>query len=395
MVVIACISSRNPLATPLNSFLTIKRDSHAISSSSSPGPAGSATSSVPTVILTRCMCLVKMASLRAAASCIVVMHRVEKSEWQNRTAVTSLILLGFGYVEDLNVLLFFLFLAIYLVIMSGNLLIVVLVMVEQHLHTPMYFFLANLSFLESCYTSTILPRMLASFVTRDKTISLLGCVLQMHFFSTMAATECYLLAAMSYDRYLAICKPLHYATLMNERKCILLVSVSWIIGLLLITILTCFLSQLNFCNQYTIDHFFCDFTPIVRLSCSDTKVVETAAFITSSIGILPTFLITLASYVFIITTILKIPSITGRQKAFSTCSSHLTVVSIFYGSLMFVYVLPTMEKFKDLNKVLSFLYTVLTPMVNPFIYSLRNKEVQGSLIKAVYQFRGFSRIQKK
>ncbi|XP_015265486.1 PREDICTED: olfactory receptor 6F1-like [Gekko japonicus] len=323
------------------------------------------------------------------------MQHVKNSEWQNRTAVTTFILLGFGNVEDLNILLFLLFLAIYIVILSGNLLIFVLVMVEQHLHTPMYFFLANLAFLEFCYTSTILPRMLASFVTRDKTISLLGCILQMHFFTTLAATECYLLAAMSYDRYLAICKPLHYATLMNERMCILLVSVSCIIGLLLITILTCLLSQLNFCNGYIIDHFFCDFTPIVRLSCSDTQVVETAAFITSSIGILPTFLITVASYVFIITTILKIPSITGRQKAFSTCSSHLTVVSIFYGSLIFVYVLPTTEKFKDLNKVFSFLYAVLTPMANPFIYSLRNKEVRSSLRKIVCQFWRFSVTQKK
>ncbi|XP_077169509.1 olfactory receptor 2AP1-like [Paroedura picta] len=320
--------------------------------------------------------------------CYLQMHHVENSEWQNRTDVTRFILLGFGNAEDLNVLLFLLFLAIYLVILSGNLLLVVLVMVEQHLHTPMYFFLANLSFLESCYTSTILPRMLASFVTRDKSISLLGCVLQMHFFSTLGATECYLFAVMSYDRYLAICKPLHYAILMNERMCILLVAVSWVIGLLLITVLTSLLSQLNFCSRYTIDHFFCDFTPIVRLSCSDTHIVEMAAFITSSLGILPTFLITVASYVFIITTILKIPSITGRQKAFSTCSSHLTVVSIFYGSLMFVYVFPTMEKVKDLNKIFSFLYAVLTPMVNPFIYSLRNQEVKSSLRKTVLSVLG-------
>nr|XP_056722748.1 olfactory receptor 6F1-like [Euleptes europaea] len=311
------------------------------------------------------------------------MKCVENAEWQNRTTVTNFVLLGFGNVEDLNVLLFLLFLAIYLVTLSGNLLIVALVMVEHHLHTPMYFFLANLSFLESCYTSTILPRLLASFITRDKTISLWGCVLQMHFFSILGATECYLLAAMSYDRCLAICKPLHYATLMNGKICILLVLVSWLFGSLLITILTCLLSRLDFCNQCTIDHFFCDFTPIVRLSCSDTQVVEMAAFITSSIGILPTFLITVTSYAFIIITILKIPSITRRQKAFSTCSSHLTVVSIFYGSLIFVYVLPTTEKFKDLSKFFSFLYTVLTPMANPFIYSLRNKEVRSSLRKNI------------
>nr|XP_028560107.1 olfactory receptor 2AP1-like [Podarcis muralis] len=314
------------------------------------------------------------------------MQHLKNSEWQNGTGITEIILLGFRNVENLNILLFLLFLVIYIVTLSGNLLIVVLVMAEQHLHTPMYFFLSNLSFVEICYTSTILPRMLNSFLTGDKTISFVGCILQMHIFSTLGATECYLLAVMSYDRYLAICRPLHYVTLMDNRTCILLVSVSWLIGSLLITILTSLLTQLTFCSQYQIDHFFCDFTPVVRLSCSDTRVIETAAFITSSIGILPTFLITVTSYIFIISTILKIPSVTGRQKAFSTCSSHLTVVSVFYGSLTFVYILPTSGKFKDLNKVFSFLYTILTPMANPFIYSLRNKDVKDILRKALCQF---------
>ncbi|XP_061448018.1 olfactory receptor 2AP1-like [Rhineura floridana] len=314
------------------------------------------------------------------------MQLVRNSEWQNRTGITEFLLLGFGNVENLNMLLFLLFLVIYIVTLSGNFLIVALVMAEQHLHIPMYFFLSNLSFLEICYTSTVFPRMLASFLTGDKTISLWGCILQMHFFSTLAATECYLLAVMSYDRYLAICRPLHYVTLMNNRTCILLVSVSWLIGLLLITTLTSLLTQLTFCNRYQIDHFFCDFTPLVRLSCSETWVIETAAFITSSIGILPTFLVTLTSYIFIISTILKIPSMTGRQKAFSTCSSHLTVVSIFYGSLIFVYVLPTTGKFKYLNKIFSFLYTILTPMANPFIYSLRNKDVKEILKKIKFGF---------
>nr|XP_028560106.1 olfactory receptor 2AP1-like [Podarcis muralis] len=320
------------------------------------------------------------------------MRHLKNSEWQNITGITEFLLLGFRNVENLNILLFLLFLVIYIVTLSGNLLIVALVMAEQHLHTPMYFFLSNLSFVEICYTSNILPRMLNSFLTGDKTISFVGCILQMHIFSTLAATECYLLAVMSYDRYLAICRPLHYVTLMDNRTCILLVSVSWLIGSLLITILTSLLTQLTFCSQYQIDHFFCDFTPVVRLSCSDTWVIETAAFITSSIGILPTFLITVTSYIFIISTILKIPSMTGRQKAFSTCSSHLTVVSVFYGSLMFVYILPTTGKFKELNKVFSFLYTILTPVANPFIYSLRNKDVKDTLRKALCQFGFFSCI---
>ncbi|KAM6448884.1 olfactory receptor 6M1-like [Liasis olivaceus] len=278
--------------------------------------------------------------------------------------------------ENFNTLLFILFLIIYTVTLSGNLLIITLVVVEKHLHTPMYFFLSNFSCLEICYSSAILPKLLATFLTGNKTISLWGCILQMHFFCTLGAIECYLLAAMSFDRYLAICRPLHYVTLMNNKTCILLVSMSWIIGFLLITVLTSLLTQLTFCDQYKIDHFFCDFTPLVRLSCSDTWAIESVALITSSLGILPTFFITVSSYAFIIGAILKIPSVNGRQKAFSTCSSHLTVVSIFYGSLMFVYILPTTGKFKDMNKSFSFLYSVLTPMVNPFIYSLRNRVVK-------------------
>ncbi|XP_062992645.1 olfactory receptor 2AP1-like [Elgaria multicarinata webbii] len=320
------------------------------------------------------------------------MQLVENQILQNRTSITEFILLGFGNIEDLDNLLFLLFLVIYIVTVFGNLLIVALVVADQHLHTPMYFFLANLAFLEICYTSTILPRMLVSFLTGDKAISLWGCIVQMHFFSTLGATECYLLAVMSYDRYLAICRPLHYVTLMNNRTCIVLVSISWATGLLLITILTCLLVQLTFCSQVAIDHFFCDFTPLVRVSCSDTWVIETTAFITSSIGILPTFLVTVTSYAFIISTILKIPSLKGRQKAFSTCSSHLTVVSIFYISLIFVYILPTTGNFKDLNKIFSFLYTVITPIANPFIYSLRNKDVKVILRKALCQLLDFSGI---
>ncbi|XP_063158283.1 olfactory receptor 2AP1-like [Candoia aspera] len=304
------------------------------------------------------------------------MQLTKPSEWQNRTGIKEFILLGFGNTENLNTPLFVLFLIIYIVTIFGNILIIALVVAEKHLHSPMYYFLSNLSCLEICYTSTILPKMMTSFITGNRTISLRGCILQMHFFITLAAIECYLLAVMSYDRYLAICRPLHYVTLMSDKTCILLVSMSWIIGFLLITILTSLLTQLTFCDQYKIDHFFCDFTPLVRLSCNDTWVIESVALITSSLGILPTFFLTVSSYAFIIQAIFKIPSVYGRQKAFSTCSSHLTVVSIFYGSLMFVYILPTTGRFKDMNKGFSFLYSVLTPMVNPFIYSLRNREVK-------------------
>ncbi|XP_034278759.1 olfactory receptor 2AP1-like [Pantherophis guttatus] len=298
------------------------------------------------------------------------------SKWQNTTQIKEFILLGFGNTENLDIVFFLLFLIIYSITLSGNLLIIILVMMEKHLHTPMYFFLSTLACLEICYTSTIIPKMLAAFLSGKKTISLWGCILQMHFFSTLGATECYLLAAMSYDRYLAICRPLHYVTLMNDKTCILLVLTSGIIGFLLITVLTSLLTQHVFCSQYKIDHFFCDFTPLIRLSCSDTWVIERVALITSSLGIIPTFFITVSSYAFIIRTIMKIQSVNGRQKAFSTCSSHLTVVSIFYVSLMLVYIMPTTGRFKDMNKSFSFMYSILTPMVNPFIYSLRNREIK-------------------
>ncbi|XP_044840977.1 olfactory receptor 5-like [Mauremys mutica] len=272
---------------------------------------------------------------------------------------------------------------IYIVTVAGNILIVVLVVADHHLHTPMYFFLGNLSCLETCYSSTILPRMLASLLTGDRTISVSGCIIQFYFFSVLVISECYLLSMMSYDRYLAICKPLHYMVLMNGRICLQLAAVSWMGGFIASTIVTCLMSQLHFCGPNEIDHFLCDFTPVIKLSCSDTSLIELVDLILSFVVILPTLLLTLTSYVFIISTILSIPSTTGRRKAFSTCSSHLIVVTIFYGTLMIVYVLRDTETLRKLNKVFSLFYTVLTSMVNPLVYSLRNKEVQCALRKLI------------
>ncbi|XP_034957552.1 olfactory receptor 5P4-like [Zootoca vivipara] len=311
------------------------------------------------------------------------------SEEENQTAPVAFILLDFNS-EDLRTLFSILFLPIYLVTMAGNILIIVLVVLNQHLHTPMYFFLGNLSCLETCYSSTIMPRMLVSFLTGDRTISINGCFAQLYFFGYLATTECYFLAVMSYDRYLAICKPLHYALLMNSRICITLITASWIGGSLIISLIIFLVSQLTFCGPNEINHFFCDLIPMIRLSCDDTYFVEIASFIVSCIGILPTFLITLTSYVFIINSILRIASTTGKQKAFSTCSSHLTVVACFYGSLMIVYVLPNMNSLSDLKKVFSLFYTLLTPLVNPLVYSLRNKEVKEAIKKTLFKM--FNRI---
>ncbi|XP_065421209.1 olfactory receptor 11A1-like [Chrysemys picta bellii] len=271
----------------------------------------------------------------------------------NETIITEFIILGFGTLTQLHILLFLLFLVIYIVTMVGNILIIALVVAEQHLHTPMYFFLGNLACLETCYTSTILPRMLASLLTGDRTISVRGCITQFYFCGSLATTECSLLSMMSYDQYLAICKPLHYAAFMNSRSCIKLVVGSWIGGFISIAILIFMMSQLTFCCPNEVDHFFCDLTPIINLSCSNIHMLEVTAFKHSSTFTLPPFLLTLASYVCIISAILRIPSTTGRQKAFSTCSSHLILVTIFYGTLVIVYLLSGSDTLRDRNKVFS------------------------------------------
>ncbi|XP_030395306.1 olfactory receptor 6N1-like [Gopherus evgoodei] len=313
-------------------------------------------------------------------------------ELGNETAFKEFILLGFGNLPELKRFLFLLFLLIYIVTLAENILISALVVADQHLHTPMYFFLGILSCLEICYTSTILPRELVSLLTGDRTISVRGCFVQYYFFSSLAAAECYLLSVMSYDRYLAICKPLHYGTVMNSKFCFQLAAGSCIIAFVVVTILICLMSQLTFCGPSKIDHFFCDFIPVVQLSCGDTYLIELVAFCFASIDIFPPFLLTLTSYIYIIASIIRIPSSTGKQRAFSTCSSHLIVVTTFYGTLIMVYVVPKTHALRNLNKVFSLFYTVLTPMVNPLIYSLRNKEFKEALRKSLNRFVAFVRI---
>ncbi|XP_034642734.1 olfactory receptor 6N1-like [Trachemys scripta elegans] len=314
---------------------------------------------------------------------------MKKEEGGNQTSITEFILLGFGSLPELQNFLFLLFLMIYVVTMAGNILIIVLVVADQHLHTPMYFFLGNLSFLETCYTSTILPRLLASLLSGDRIISVSGCIMQFYWFGFLVTTECYLLAVMSYDRYLAICKPLHYAALMNGRFCIQVAAGSWISSFVASTTIVCLMSQLKFCGPKEIDHFFCDLIPVIKRSCDDTNLITLLSFILTSIDALSAFLLTVTSYVCIITTILRIPSTAGRQKAFSICSSHLIVVTIFYGTIIIVYMLPDADTLRDLNKVFSVFYTILTPLVNPLIYSLRNREVKEALRKVCSRYHMF------
>ncbi|XP_005309084.1 olfactory receptor 6M1-like [Chrysemys picta bellii] len=301
----------------------------------------------------------------------------------NQTTVTEFLLAGFETRPELQITLFVMFFIIYLSTVAGNILLILTVWTDHHLHTPMYFFLSNLSFLETGYVSNVIPRLLVSFLTQDKTISLPGCCLQLYVFSFLGTTECFLLTGMSYDRYLAICRPLHYVTLMNPRTCLLLAVASWTCGFVAPSFTVITTSKLAFFSQGEINHFFCDLTAVLRLSCEDTSIIKVTSLILASIITLAPFVLTITSYVYVILTILGIPSTAGRKKAFSTCSSHLIVVSTFYGALIIMYVVPSGNQSLDFNKVFSLLYTVVTPMFNPIVYSLRNKEVKDALGRVI------------
>ncbi|XP_062449689.1 olfactory receptor 2G3-like [Rhea pennata] len=304
---------------------------------------------------------------------------MENIAWRNYSPIAEVILLGFTSHPGLQIPLFLLFLMIYAMTMAANISIIMLVVADQHLHTPMYFFLGNLSCLEACYSSTILPRLLVSFLTGDRTISISCCILQYYCFGSLTAAECFLLAVMSLDRYMAICKPLHYGSLMRVGSCLQLAAVSWISGFLATAANAYWMSGMTLCGPTDLDHFFCDFTPLLKLSCSDTSLMALVTLLLSALFTLPPFILTLTSYMCIITVILRIPSSASRHKAFSTCSSHLIVVTIYYGTIIFVYVLPDTNTLRPLNKLFSLFYTVITPLANPLIYSLRNHEVRETL----------------
>ncbi|XP_044841001.1 olfactory receptor 6M1-like [Mauremys mutica] len=303
----------------------------------------------------------------------------------NQTTITEFLLVGFETRPELQITLFVMFFTIYLSTVAGNILLILTVWTDHHLHTPMYFFLSNLSFLETGYVSNVIPRLLVSFLTQDKTISLPGCCIQLYVFSFLGTTECFLLTGMSYDRYLAICRPLHYVTLMSPRTCLLLAVASWTCGFVAPSFTVITTSKLAFCSQGEINHFFCDLTAVLRLSCEDTSIVKVTSLILASIITLVPFVLTITSYIYVILTILGIPSTAGRKKAFSTCSSHLIVVSTFYGALIIMYVVPSGNQSLDFNKVFSLLYTVVTPMFNPIVYSLRNKEVRDALGRVIHK----------
>ncbi|XP_027714467.1 olfactory receptor 10AG1-like [Vombatus ursinus] len=299
----------------------------------------------------------------------------------NLTVVMEFILLGFSDLPKLQGILFAIFLVIYLSILIGNSLLIFLIKIDSGLKTPMYFFLGNFSFLEICYTSVTLPRMLADLWTQKRTISFLACAVQTCFFFILGVAECLLLAVMAYDHYVAICKPLYYPLIVNHKVCVQLVVASWMIGVPVLIEQTYQIFSLNFCGPNKINHIFCDAPPLFKLACGDTYKIEISVHVVAQLFILTPFLLILASYVKIITTILKLSSTSGRSKAFSTCFSHLMVVGLFYGSGSIVYFQPKSGHSAGSVKVFALFYTTVTPMFNPLIYSLRNKDVIAALRK--------------
>ncbi|XP_032636555.1 olfactory receptor 6E1-like [Chelonoidis abingdonii] len=301
-------------------------------------------------------------------------------EQANETTVAEFMLLGFsGVCDKFQMFLFFVLLLTYLVTLTGNSLIILIVWVDHRLHTPMYFFISNLSFLEIWFTSVTNPKMLLNFLSDNKTISFLACMAQSYFYFALGAKEFILLVVMSFDRYVAICHPLRYAAIMKQRLCIQLVFVSWVGGFLIIGLRMVLVCKLRFCGPNVINHFFCDSTPLFQLSCTDTQVIKRVDSILLSGIVLTSLCLTMMSYACIFYSILRIPSATGRQKAFATCTSHLTVVTMAYGSCFALYGSPSGYLSLEINKGLALLNTVVYPFLNPFIYSLRNKSVKLAL----------------
>ncbi|XP_058383410.1 olfactory receptor 5B2-like [Diceros bicornis minor] len=302
---------------------------------------------------------------------------------ENNTEVKEFVLLGLTNAPELQIPLFIIFTLIYLITLIGNLGMIMLILLDSHLHIPMYFFLSNLSLVDFCYSSTVTPKVMAGLLTGNKVISYNACAIQMFFFVVFATVENYLLASMSYDRHAAVCKPLHYTTTMTTSMCACLIIGCYVCGFLSASIHIGNTFHLSFCLSNVVHHFFCDIPAVMALSCSDRHVNELVLVYVSSFNVFFALLVILISYVFIFITILKMHSYAGYQKALSTCASHLTIVSIFYGTVIYMYVQPSSSHFMDTDKMASVFYTMIIPMLNPVVYSLRNKEVKNAFKKVV------------
>ncbi|XP_032751795.1 olfactory receptor 10T2-like [Rattus rattus] len=302
----------------------------------------------------------------------------------NHTTVTTFLLWGFSSFPELQNLLFVVILLSHMTILIANASIMVAIKLNRNLHTPMYFFLFALSFSETCTTMVILPRMLVDLLSESKVISLPECATQMFFFFGLAGNNCFIMAAMSYDRYTAIHSPLHYHIFMTQKVCFQLIMASCVIGFLCSLSITFTIFNLSFCDSNTIQHFFCDISPLVYLACDYTAHHAMIIFMLSAFVLVGSFVLIMISYIFIVFLVVKMPSAQGRHKAFSTCSSHLTVVTMHYGFACFVYLIPKNSESFHEDMLMAVTYTVLTPLLNPIVYSLRNKEMQTALRKVLY-----------
>ncbi|XP_034643678.1 olfactory receptor 1009-like [Trachemys scripta elegans] len=306
---------------------------------------------------------------------------------ENRTNVTEFILLGLSSDPQIQIFFFLVFLVVYLATLLANMVIMLVVRADSHLHTPMYFFLFHLSFVDICYSSAIVPKMLVNFLAEHKTISVNGCLAQMFFIFLPAGAEIFILSAMAYDRYAAICDPLRYMNTMSKGICVLLVSGAWAIGFIDALLNTVLALRLHFCGFNQIHHFSCELPPLLQLSCTDTFTNQVVLFTSVVILGSSSFLFTLISYIHIICTILRLRSAEGKRKAFSTCSSHLMVVGLLYLTAFFQYTKPSSVSSVALDEMVSIQYSILTPMLNPIIYSLKNKEVKTAVGKMLGKFK--------
>ncbi|KAM4887381.1 olfactory receptor 5AC1-like [Thomomys bottae] len=301
----------------------------------------------------------------------------------NGTLVTEFVLKGITERPELQVPLFLVFFSIYIITMLGNLGLMLLIWKDPHLHTPMYYFLGSLAFADACTSSSVTPRMLVNSLDNGKTISLFECMLQYYFFGSSATTECFLLVMMAYDRYVAICNPLLYLMVMTNRRCTRMISVSFLIGFLHPLIHVGLLFRLTFCKSNVIDHFYCEILPLYTISCTDPSLNALVVLIFAGCIQAITFMSIIISYIRVLLVIMRKKSEKGKSKAFSTCGAHLFSVSLFYGTLFFMYVCSGTGPDKYQDKMYSLFYTIIIPLLNPFIYSLRNKEVLGALRKVI------------
>ncbi|KAM8971524.1 olfactory receptor 1030-like [Sarcophilus harrisii] len=301
----------------------------------------------------------------------------------NYTVVTEFILLGLTDRPELQPILFVIFLMIYLITICGNVSMITLIRTDPKLQTPMYFFLSHLSFVDLCYSTNVTPQMLVHFLSQRKTISFVGCLIQFYFFIALVVIDYYILTVMAYDRYVAICNPLLYSSKMSRNICISLVTIPYVYGFFNSLIQTILMLRLSFCGPNEINHFYCADPPLMVLSCSDTYIKETAMFIAAGSNLICSLTIILISYMFIFIAILRIRSNEGRRKAFSTCASHLTAVTVFYGTLFCMYLRPPSETSVEQGKIVAVFFIFVSPMLNPLIYSLRNKDVKDAVKRII------------